>query len=143
MNNRSFLLLSLTAVVFAPALHARAQQAEPSPAFTRPRVVNAAQQASPQATPVVTQTPAPVRVPQQPPAGAGQQGTTPAPSSTPATQTVAPQPYVPPVPLQPAHPPSVAKFRERATEAQKVLKSRLTLTSLTPNTAFVTLAVLL
>src|SRR5207237_8929373 len=57
-------------------------------------------------------------------------------------QTVAPQ-YVPPaVPLQPAHPPSLAKFRERAAEAQKLLKSRLTLTSSTPNTAFVTLAAL-
>jgi hypothetical protein len=147
MNNRSFLLLSLTAAVFAPALDARAQQAEPSPAFTRPRVVNTSQQSATQAAPVVTQTPAPVRVPQQP-VGTVQQGTTPAPapspapSSTPAAQTVAP-PYVPPaVPLQPAHPPSLSKFRERTAEAQKLLKSRLTLTSSTPNTAFVTLAAL-
>ena len=142
MNNRSFLLLSLAAAVFAPAFGARAQQAEPSPAFTRPRVVSASQQSSPQATPVATQTPAPVRVPQQQPVGTGQQVTTPAPSATPSAQTVAPQ-YVPPaVPLQPAHPPSLAKFRERAAEAQKLLKSRLTLTSATPNTAFVTLAAL-
>lgn len=147
MNNRSFLLLSLTAAVFAPALDARAQQAAPSPTFTRPRIVNAAQQSPTQAAPVVTQTPAPARVPQQT-VGTSQSGTTPAPSaapapsSTPATQTVAPQ-YVPPaVPLQPAHPPSLSKFRERATEAQKLLKSRLTLTSSTPNTAFVTLAAL-
>jgi hypothetical protein len=141
MNNRSFLLLSLTAAVFAPALDARAQQAEPSPTFTRPRVVNAAQQTPAQAAPVVTQTPAPVRVPQQP-SGTVQQGMTPAPSSTPAAQTAAPQ-YVPPaVPLQPAHPPSLSKFRERTAEAQKLLKSRLTLTSSTPNTAFVTLAAL-
>jgi hypothetical protein len=141
MNNRSFLLLSLTAAVFAPALGARAQQAEPSPAFTRPRVVNASQQTAPQAAPVVTQTPAPVRVPQQP-VGTSSQGTTPAPSSTPAAQTVAPQ-YVPPAaPLQPAHPPSLSKFRERTAEALKLLKSRLTLTSSTPNTAFVTLAAL-
>jgi hypothetical protein len=141
MNNRSFLLLSLTAAVFAPALDARAQHSEPSPVFTRPRVVNASQQASPQATPVTAQTPAPVRVPQQP-VGTTQQGTTPAPSSTPSAQTAAPQ-YVPPaVPLQPAHPPSLSKFRERVGEAQKLLKSRLTLTSSTPNTAFVTLAAL-
>jgi hypothetical protein len=141
MNNRSFLLLSLTAAVFAPALDARAQQAEPSPTFTRPRVVNAAQQSPTQAAPVVTQTPAPVRVPQQP-SGTVPQGATPTPSSTPAAQTVAPQ-YVPPaVPLQPAHPPSLSKFRERTAEAQKLLKSRLTLTSSTPNTAFVTLAAL-
>jgi hypothetical protein len=144
MNNRSFLLLSLTAAVFAPALDARAQQAEPSPAFTRPRVVNVSQQSSPQAAPVATQTPAPVRVPQQP-FGAGQQGTTPAPSASPAptsTPAVAPQYVAPAVPLQPAHPPSLSKFRERTAEAQKLLKSRLTLTSSTPNTAFVTLAAL-
>src|ERR1044071_6416813 len=143
MNNRSFLLLSLTAAVFAPALDARAQQAEPSPAFTRPRVVSASQQSSPQAAPVATQTPAPVRVPQQPVGtGQSQQGTTAAPSTTPAAQTVAPQ-YVPPaVPLQPAHTPSLSKFRERVAEAQRLLKLRLTPTSATPNTAFVTLAAL-
>ena len=141
MNNRSFLLLSLTAAVFAPALDARAQQVEPSPAFTRPRVVSAAQQSPAQAPPAVTQTPAPARVPPQP-AGTVQQTASPAPSSTPAAQTVAPQ-YVPPaVPLQPAHTPSLSKFRERTAEAQKLLKSRLTLTSSTPNTAFVTLAAL-
>ena len=145
MNKRSFLLLSLTAAVFVPALDARAQQAEPSPAFTRPRVVSASQQTTPQATPVATQTPAPVRVPQQP-AGTTQQGTTqtptvsPAPSSTQPAQTAVPQ-YVPPAaPLQPAHTPSLSKFRERVAEAQKLLKTRLTLTSATPNTAFVTLA---
>jgi hypothetical protein len=140
MNNRSFLLLSLTAAVIAPALDARAQQAQPSPAFTRPRVVNASQQAAAQSAPAVTQTPAPVRVPQQQPAAPSRQGTTPAPNTTPATQTAAPQPYVPAVPLQPAHPLSLSKFRERTAEAQKLLKSRLTLTSSTPNTGFVTLA---
>jgi hypothetical protein len=148
MNNRSFLLLSLTAAVFAPALDARAQQAAPSPAFTRPRVVNASQQAAAQAAPAApTQTPAPARPTQTPPA-AGQQGTTPAPTaspapySTPGVPAAAPQ-YVPPaVPLQPAHPPSLSKFRERTAEAQRLLKSRLTLTSSTPNTAFVTLAAL-
>ncbi|MDT5269021.1 MAG: hypothetical protein QOH49_1207 [Acidobacteriota bacterium] len=142
MNNRSFLLLSLTAAVFAPVLDARAQQAAPSPAFTRPRVVNASQQTAAQAAPVVTQTPAPARSTQPQPTGASQQGATPAPYSTPSTPTVAPQ-YIPPVvPLQPAHPPSLSKFRERVGEAQRLLKSRLTLTSSTPNTAFVTLAVL-
>jgi hypothetical protein len=148
MNNRSFLLMSLTAVVFAPALDARAQQATPSPAFTRPRVVSASQQSTPPAaTPAVTQTPAPRPTPTQP-AGTSQQGTSPAPSAAPApnstqgAQTTVPQ-YVPPaVPLQPAHPPSLSKFRERTAEAQKLLKTRLTLTSSTPNTAFVTLAAL-
>lgn len=149
MNKRSFLFLSLTAAVFAPALVSRAQQAEPSPTFTRPRVVNASQQSTPQATPVVTQTPAPARSPQQPVGTTTTRpGTTvaptasPVPTSTPSAPTVAPQ-YVPPsVPLQPAHPPSLAKFRERVGEAQKLLKTRLTLTSATPNTAFVTLAAL-
>jgi hypothetical protein len=142
MNNRSFLLLSLTAAVFAPALDARAQQAAPSPAFTRPRVVNTSQQSAAQSPPAVTQTPAPTRLPQPQTPGANQQGTTPVPSSTPAAQTVVPQ-YAPPaVPLQPAHPPSLSKFRERTAEAQRLLKSRLTLTSSTPNTAFVTLAAL-
>ena len=141
MNNRSFLLLSLTAAVFVPASAARAQTAEPSPAFTRPRVVSAAQQTT-QTPPVVTQTPAPVRVPQQQTTGTTPQGATPAPNVTPATPTAAPQYVAPVVPLQPAHPPSLAKFRERAAEAQKLLKSRLTLTSSTPNTAFVTLAAL-
>ncbi len=139
MNNRSFLLLSLTAAVFAPALDARAQQAEPSPVFTRPRVVSASQQSAP----VATQTPAPVRVPQQP-VGDVQQGPTPGPSASPVpspTQAV-PQYVAPTAPLQPAHPPSLSKFRERTAEAQKLLKSRLTLTSATPNTAFVTLAAL-
>ena len=148
MNNRSFLLMSLTAVVFAPALDARAQQATPSPAFTRPRVVSASQQSTPPtATPAVTQTPAPRPTPTRP-AGTSQQGTSPAPSAAPApnstqgAQTIVPQ-YVPPaVPLQPAHPPSLSKFRERTAEAQKLLKTRLTLTSSTPNTAFVTLAAL-
>ena len=148
MNNRSFLLLSLTAVVFAPALDARAQQAAPSPAFTRPRVVNASQQSAAQTAPAATQTPAPRPSPPPQSTNVSQQGTTPAPTaspapnSTPATPTVVPQ-YVPPaVPLQPAHPPSLSKFRERAGEAQRLLKSRLTLTSSTPNTAFVTLAAL-
>ncbi|MCA1621295.1 MAG: hypothetical protein LC795_18720 [Acidobacteria bacterium] len=139
MNNRSFLLLSLTAVVFVPAHAAFAQTAVPSPVFTRPRVVNVAQQGQ-TATPT---TPAATPSPQT--------GATPAPrtaapqtpaTQTPVTQTTAPQFTVPSVPLRPAHPPSLNKFRERVAEAQRLLKSRLTLTSSTPNTAFVTLAAL-
>jgi hypothetical protein len=49
---------------------------------------------------------------------------------------------VPYKPLQPARPLSVNKFREHVAEAQRLLKSRLTLTSMTPNTAFVTIAAL-
>ncbi|HEX8686379.1 MAG TPA: hypothetical protein VF654_07750, partial [Pyrinomonadaceae bacterium] len=128
MNNRSFLLLSLTAVVFAPALGARAQTAAPPPVFTRPRVVSVAQQ-----TPTATPAPTP-----QAPAARPAPYPTPAPQATPpqttSTPTTVPQFTVPAVPLQPAHPPSLNKFRERAAEAQRMLKSRLTLTSMTPNT---------
>jgi hypothetical protein len=149
MNKRSFLLLSLTAVVFVPALDARAQTAEPSPVFTRPRVVNVSQQ-----TQTATPTPAPTAQTSAPRQSAPQtvNGSQPAPTqtpaappspyATPATPTVVPQFTVPAVPLQAAHPPSLSKFRERATEAQRLLKSRLTLTSATPNTAFVTVAAL-
>jgi hypothetical protein len=146
------MLLSLTAVVFASMLDARAQTATPSPVFTRPRVVSVSQQAqtakpstaAPAPTPQTSAprpsaSPSPA-VPQQTPTW------TPAPSptsySTPATQTSVPQFTVPSVPLQPAHPPSLNKFRERTAEAQRLLKSRLTLTSATPNTAFVTVAAL-
>ncbi|HJQ30613.1 MAG TPA: hypothetical protein VJ866_00460 [Pyrinomonadaceae bacterium] len=155
MNNRSFLLLSLTAAVFAPASVANAQDAAPT--FTRPRVVNVArQQPTPAASPTPTQTPAqrpvvaqPTQTPARPAqtvSAPTQQGTTtPAQqgSSTSTPVTVpAWQAPAPAVPLQPAHTPSLAKFRERAAEAQRMLKSRLTLTSMTPNTAFVTIAAL-
>ena len=151
MNNRSFLYLSLTAALFAPAAEARAQ-ASPTPqqpVFTRPRVVNVSQQ-SQTATPA-TQTPAPKPSPQTPAPAQGSTtwGQTPAPSPSPSASPAAPSAptaaplFTPPsAPLQPAHPPSLSKFRERAAEAQKLLKSRLTLTSSTPNTAFVTLAAL-
>ncbi|HEY0174111.1 MAG TPA: hypothetical protein VGB98_24045 [Pyrinomonadaceae bacterium] len=154
MNNRSFLLLSLTAVVFVPAPAALAQTAAPSPVFTRPRLAGVARQ-SQTATPTPTPAPTPQTNATRPPAqqttdGVQQsptrtpaaQPSTPSTYATPAPQTAAPQVYVPSVPLQPAHPPSLSKFRERATEAQRLLKSRLTLTSSTPNTAFVTVAAL-
>jgi hypothetical protein len=148
MNNRSFLLLSLTAAVLAPASAARAQDSA-APVFTRPRVVNVAQQPQPTPTATPAQTPAPrptsqpAATPAQPVAQPAQQGTAappsvrPAPGATPAWQAPAPS-----VPLQPAHTPSLKKFRERAEEARRMLKSRLTLTSMTPNTAFVTIAAL-
>ena len=146
MNKRSFLLLSLTAVVFVPAPAATAQTAAPSPVFTRPRLVKVAGQSQ-----TATPTPAPspqTNAPRQTTEGVQQSPTrTPAaapstPSTPPTYVTPAPQTYVPSVPLRPAHPPSPNKFRERATEAQRLLKSRLTLTSTTPNTAFVTVAAL-
>jgi hypothetical protein len=152
MNNRSFRLLSLTAVVFASAPVLHAQQS--APPVTRPRVVNVAQQqqtATQTPTPVapsVTQTPS-TQMPSTrqviPQTAGGPQGSTNATTTAPAPSTVAvpaPPVYTPPVPLQPAHPPSVNKFRERVAEAQRLLKSRLTLTSMTPNTAFVTIAAL-
>ncbi|HEX8722774.1 MAG TPA: hypothetical protein VF736_19305 [Pyrinomonadaceae bacterium] len=139
MNNRSYLLLSLAGVVFALAPAARAQSPSPSPAFTRPRVVNASQQP---AAPAPTQTPA-ARIPAAQPTPYAVPSY-PAPSSQTATppQAAATPAPTPAVPLQPAHPPSVSKFKERAAEAQRLMKSRLQLTSATPNLAFVTVAAL-
>jgi hypothetical protein len=169
MNNRSFVILSLTAAVFASSSEVSAQT------YTRPRIVNVARQTpTPSATPAApaTQTPAArqgqttqPRAPQQvtpttpaasstaPASNVAQPSSTARPSSpaqsqalsqplplaTPSSQVVAPYPYKP---LQPARPLSVNKFRERVAEAQTLLKSRLTLTSMTPNTAFVTIAAL-
>ncbi|HWW74496.1 MAG TPA: hypothetical protein VNZ44_03820, partial [Pyrinomonadaceae bacterium] len=84
MNNRSFLLLSLTAAVFAPASSARAQDSS-APTFTRPRVVNVArQQPTPAASPAPTQTPA------QRPAVAQPTQTPARPAATPAQTVTAP-----------------------------------------------------
>ena len=137
MKNRSFLLLSLTALVFAPGM--RAQSPAPSPVFTRPRLVSAAQQPT-QPTPSASATPAQSQNP------APRQGTQPSPAVQPSLSAQPPpsatQFAVPYRPLLPARPLSVNKFRERVTEAERMLKSRLTLTAMTPNTAFVTVAAL-
>jgi hypothetical protein len=152
MNNRSSLFLSLTVVVFASAHVARAQEPTAN-VYTRPRVVNASQQSQTTATPApnATQTPA---TPQRPPAQtqsspavqqgqgvpASQQGTAPTPTTPSPAQYV----YVAPaVPLQPAHPLSLSKFKEKVVEAQKFLKARqVTLTSVSPSPGFVTIAAL-
>jgi hypothetical protein len=155
MNNRSRLFLSLTVVVFASAHVARAQEPTAN-VYTRPRVVNAAQQSQATTTttpaPNATQTPStPQRTPAQTPqsspavqqgqgAPASQQGIAP----TPTTPTPAQYVYVAPaVPLQPAHPLSLGKFKEKAAEAQKLLKTRqVTLTAASPSPGFVTIAAL-
>ncbi|HEX3558488.1 MAG TPA: hypothetical protein VHU19_04760 [Pyrinomonadaceae bacterium] len=155
MNNRSFLFLSLTAAVFVTALGVCAQTRTPSNVYTRPRTVGVAQQPSqgvapatqtPAPRPAATQTPAPANPARQAAPATTQNGTppatqniTPAPSPSPYAMPQLAAPYVP---LQPARPLSVNKFRERVAEAQRLLKSRLTLTSMTPNTAFVTVAAL-
>src|ERR1700759_4206110 len=152
MNNRSFQILSLTAAVFASAHAARAQT--PTQTYTRPRVVSVAQQTqAPATTPAAPATQTPATRQGQTMPRATQQGTTAPPTATPSSvaqpSTVAqPSPFaaapsqavVPYKPLQPARPLSINKFRERVAEAQTLLKSRLTLTSMTPNTAFVTIA---
>jgi hypothetical protein len=167
MNNRSFLFLSFTALVFASAPGVRAQTSTPSTVYTRPRTVSAAQQQSQSAAPATPNTaPRPNATPNTAAANPTQQSApTAAPNvARPATQSawppaaqtaapspsqsVTPSPYSTPqlvapyVPLQPARSISVNKFREHVTEAQRLLKSRLTLTSMTPNTAFVTVAAL-
>src|SRR3954468_19713987 len=119
MNNRSFLFLSLTVVVFASAPSVLAQEEPTANVYTRPRVVNASQQTQPAThAPATTQTPAsPQRTPAQMPsspsavqqgqsAPASQQGVAPTPTaSLPAQETY----IAPAVPLQPAHPISLAK----------------------------------
>jgi hypothetical protein len=137
MNKRS-LLLTLP-LVFLPAAAPRAQAPEQPASHTRPRTV-AAQQ---------TPTPAPVASPRPTPVAPPQSVTPPRPTATPTVTTPAPSPspaaapvFAPAVPLQPARPLSPARFRTRVAEAQKLLKSRLTLTASTgaPSLYFVTLA---
>ena len=162
MKNRSSLLLSLTALVFAAAPCVRAQESS-AQVFTRPRVVNAQQQAQTTSTPAATQTPStPQRTTTAPqtngaqpssPAPRLQQGTAPqqtgapaasqqaSPATTPASSSPA-QYVVPFVPLQPARPLSLNKFKEKVTEAQRLLRSRLTLTSASASPGFVTVAAL-
>jgi hypothetical protein len=162
MKNCSLLLLTLTAVVFASPLAARAQTSTP-PSYTRPRIVNPAnsQEQQTQAKP----TPTPMEgtrtdgartygTPSRPTVAAPtvsqpqNQGRANSPAATPTplpSPTIAPavvQPFVPAVPLQPARPISPNKFRASHTEAQRLLKSRLTLTSMTPSLSSVTVAAL-
>src|SRR2546423_9207171 len=143
MNNRSFLLLSLTALVFAHSPGVRAQAPAPSPVFPRPRVVSAAPQPTPSArqnttaTPAASPSSAAQPSPSVQPSTPAQQSPFAQPPASSATQT--PAQYRP---LLPARPLSVNKFRERVAEAERMLKSRLTLTAMTPNTAFVTVAAL-
>jgi hypothetical protein len=162
MNNRSYPLLILTAALFASGASAQT----PAQVYTRPRVVAASQQTARPATPAPTptQAPAPRQGTQTPTATPQVRTATPtaSPSSnvfaqsparpaaaSPSPQTtqttVAPtasQLVIPFHPLLPARPISINKFREHVAEAQRILKSRLTLTSMTPNTAFVTIAAL-
>jgi len=147
MNNRSFLVLSLTAVVFAPSVCASAQ--EPAQVHTRPRVVAAVQQA-PSPTPAAgtqaappRQWPAPSPTPQPTPS-ASPASAWPSPTSvSPAPSNLSPAAaaFVVAAPLQPARPLPVARFRQRVADAQRQLKSRLTLTSM-PSTTAVTVAAL-
>jgi hypothetical protein len=154
MKNRSLLLLVSTFVVFAPSVPAQTQEsAAPQTTHTRPRVINpaqttAGQQSQPSPAVAVPQA-TPARV--APSTGSAQQtqtsGTaqssspTTAPVSVPTLSTAAPMLF-PPVALQPAQPLPLSKFRARATEAQRLLKSRVSMTASTPSTAFVTVAAL-
>jgi len=169
MNKRSFLLTLPSAFVFAAAAHA--QTPDSTPAHTRPRTVAARQTPSPTPTqqPARTQPAAPAQANTTStpntganPAAVKPQGGTTQPAQTPganaprpATPTPAGAPaqgvfpsqapaYIPPVPLQPARPLAPSKFRTSVAEAQRLLKSRLTLTAAnaTPSISFVTLAAL-
>ena len=164
MKNRPLLFLYLTAVVFVSALGVRAQTAAPPTVYTRPRLVGVSQQQQPSQgaapaaqtaapRPSATQTPAPANPAPQQATQAPATNAAPAQNASPSpSQNAAPAPspsapgavqlVAPYVPLQPARPLSVNKFREHVAEAQRLLKSRLTLTAMTPNTAFVTIAAL-
>jgi hypothetical protein len=151
MNNRSLLVLSLTAVVFGPSVAASAQ--EPAQVHTRPRVVAAATPQTPSPTPSAgTQTAAPRQWPAPSPTPQPTPSASPSPASArPSTTSVSPAPsnlspaaaaFATYAPLQPARSVSVARFRQRAADAQRQLKSRLTLTSFTPSISSVTVAAL-
>ncbi|HEX5707831.1 MAG TPA: hypothetical protein VFX96_11080, partial [Pyrinomonadaceae bacterium] len=156
-------LLALGVFFAASSAAVRAQTATPSPAqvFTRPRTVGATQtqtqteQARPPAdTAPAAQTqnqrtaPQDARpAPQDEPTPATQRQTPVAsPNATTATTPVAVPTLpvdastVPAVPLQPARPLSLNRIEARITEAERLLKSRVTTTGSTPNISWVTLA---
>ncbi len=167
MKNRSYLLLTFAALVFAPSVSVRAQSESPAPTtvYTRPRTVSATPPQQPSAPTVAasplpgqTNAPRPSATPahtdahQQPQSPATQTQTTQTPTTAPSpvsvpvlapgAQTQATTPAVPYVPLQPTPPLPVSKFRARVAEAQRLLKSRLSLTAMTPSLSFVTIAAL-
>jgi hypothetical protein len=156
MKNCSFLLLILVAMVFAATPCVLAQSQTPAPTtYTRPRTVSAAQQQQQAPTTVATPSTDSVQTPPGPatktapavPANAPATTTNSAPtsvptSSAPSNASVPVLTPAPVVPLQPAHPLSVSKYRARVAEAQRLLKSRLSLTSMTPSLSFVTIAAL-
>jgi len=163
MKRSSFLLLFLTASVFAAAPAASGQAEPGSEVFTRPRTVGAAKQ--PTMAPAAglpsaqrtgqaaaeAQEPAAPRqtgsgaAPAGGPAGGNAPGQTPPAGGiqAPSTGAAAVPTYVPAAPLQPARPLSVSRYRARLAEAQRALKGRMQLTAGTstpPSTFFVTIA---
>ncbi|MGB8507319.1 MAG: hypothetical protein WCD76_02850 [Pyrinomonadaceae bacterium] len=162
MKNRTLFLLSLSASVLSASLAARAQTPTPSPTYSRPRVVNSptsgVQTPHQNPAPVPDATPAllPGSKPNTTPTGSPQSSTTPKTSATPVITPSSPVVMQPPVsvpvfpaptvvqvaPLQPARSLSANKFRTSLAEAERLLKSRLTPTAMTPNISFVTIAAL-
>ncbi len=141
-------------LLLAPALSVRAQEtaATPEQNYTRPRVVRAAPKEvqEPRAQPSPTandaqKTPAstPTNAPKPPPTPAAQPSpVTTAPVPVPTAAPLS-QPVVPYIPLLPARPLASSKARAKITEAQRMLKSRLTLTAATsPSLDLVTVAAL-
>ena len=136
----------LLVFAFAPA---KAQETSAAQ-FSRPRSVATPQQ-RPTAQPTPTATaPAPLKTATpQPPANAstGGQNATGAPPAQPSSNApsgVATPVVVPSIALQPAPPISPNKIRARILESERLLKTRVTPTSLnqSPNLNFVTLAAL-
>ncbi len=150
--------MSLTAVVLTPTLAASAQTTSVPPApqqtYSRPRVVNpvppreqqqSVSSQSSSSTPGAT-TSGSTTVKSTPQTSIPQTVTTTTtqqtPLSVPALDVPLSPVVVPAVPLQPARALAPNKFRASLVEAERLLKSRLTATAMTPNLLFVTIALL-
>ena len=164
MANRPLSLLAFGALALAAhASTARAQSPSQTPeqSFTRPRVVGtpvaqnaasrktegAATQQTPSAPGVAKPaTTTSTQPPQTPPASGAQMTTGGTQSTSPAvivpTLDPAAAAPLPPITLQPVKPLSLSKARKSLQEAERLLRSRSTATSSTPNISWVTIAAL-
>ena len=116
------------------AVRAQIPSTSPTP-FTRPRtaITNEAKTQTPATIQPAQKTAAPMIVPTP--------STPTTPISAPQTNVVVPQ--IPSaVPLQPVRPLAINKFRASVTEAERILKTRVTPAAMNPSLYFVTLAVL-
>ncbi len=145
-KNVVFSMMPITLALLAATHGARTQNPGPSPTSqTRPRTVMATPPSpqQPVATPTPQAKPGPSPVSAQPTPVARPQEKASAPGIVPAVPyaTFVPAPLGTAI-VQPVRPLAVSKVRPRITEAQRLLKTRLRLTALTPSLDFVTIAAL-